>query len=312
MNTKNEKFYVLSTVVCAIVAAIANFGTYFWTDPMAAANFINETVKGTAVAPYRYRVLAPWIVQQIADLLNFEGLEGLIPAIFAFWILSYILLFLAMYHLLRIFYSPFMCQVGILIMVVSFQVTFDGAFQPSTVLEAAMYTIALILIESKRNWALLIVLIIATLNRETSCFIVMFYAARWMVGRWPFFVRKDLIWIGAYSLVWLAIFIELRLWLGSVVSVLTVSDMLAENTTIAHIALTLGRAVLFMGAYWLVMYTGFGASSTLIKRAWIVVPIYLLAIGVFGIWREVRLLVPLYPILISTVIAQLRRMKDED
>jgi hypothetical protein len=55
---------------------------------------------------------------------------------------------------------------------------------------------------------------------------------------------------------------------------------------------------LFLGGFWLFAVLGFRFAPRLVRQAALIVPLYLVVIAIWGVWNEVRLLMPLYPVLI--------------
>ena len=193
-------------------------------------------------------------------------------------------------------------------MAVSVQVTIDGTFQPWTVLEAGLFALAIPAIHYQKNTALLIVLIIATLNCETGCFIVLFYIVQQIKMQWPFMDRNGWVWSTVYGITWFALFAGLRLWLGPALIATSIGEAFTNNFEPYHLVSFGLRASLFFGAYWIMVIVGWKIAPEFIRRAWMVVPIYLTFILMFGVWREVRLLMPLYAILIPTGLGFLEKI----
>jgi hypothetical protein len=62
---------------------------------------------------------------------------------------------------------------------------------------------------------------------------------------------------------------------------------------------------LFLGIFWLFIPLGFKAAPSFVRKmAWLI-PAYLVVIMFYAIWFEVRLLMPLYPVLIPIGLAYL-------
>ena len=305
-----DLIFLLFVVGCGAAAALTNYGGVGLINPEGTAELIGRIVRGSADSPYRYRILVPHLIQGLSLLVHPDGVTGLAAAWFAYWLLAYQLLFLAVYRVLRIWFSPFLSLVGILIMSVSVQVTIDGTFQPWTVLEAGLYALALLAIYYQKKWILLVILVAATLNRETGCFIVLFFFVQQVRLRWPFMSRQNWIWTAVYAVAWTGIYGGLRLWLGNAQTSTSIAEAFANNISIFHLASFGMRAGLFLGVYWFFVYKGWATAPGFIRRAWLAVPVYLAFIFVFGVWREVRLLMPLYPILIPTGLGFLGKAGD--
>jgi hypothetical protein len=98
--------------------------------------------------------------------------------------------------------------------------------------------------------------------------------------------------------IWAAAFWGLRYFLGSTSHILTTGELLARNTTRAGLFYTFVNGGLFLGGLWVFAFWGFTYAPYFIKRVTFIIPLYLLSVIIWGVWCEVRLLMPLYPVLV--------------
>lgn len=69
--------------------------------------------------------------------------------------------------------------------------------------------------------------------------------------------------------------------------------------------LAAANLTMLFGVCWLFAVLGWSRAPSFIRRAAIIIPFYLATIAVFGIWWEVRLVMPLYPILFALALSYL-------
>lgn len=294
-------FTFVLTISIILASSLYNYAMAKWSAE-AAYQMQRALVQHTAETPNRYRILVPIIV----ELLSYPipgSVQPQLRFLIGYFIyyqasIAFSLVLLLIY--LRQWYSYAQALVGILVVGVSMLVAFgDGYFQPWSLLEIGLFTAGLLAIyRSQRLW-LAVIIGLATLNRETGVFLVVAYLVIHLNRAAPFLARTHLIWTGLYSAIWGSIFLGIRLWLG-LAPQLSLAQILQMNIESGALLMTGVNCVLFLGAFWVLVWQGHKVANPFIRTTWRIVPIYLLAILVFGVWSEVRLLTPLYPVLIST------------
>ena len=78
----------------------------------------------------------------------------------------------------------------------------------------------------------------------------------------------------------------------------SIEDLFLGNINPTSIFLAAVSASLFCGPFWVFAPLGLRYAPSFLKRTGLVVPFYLATVAVWGVWKEVRLLMPLYPTLI--------------
>jgi hypothetical protein len=79
----------------------------------------------------------------------------------------------------------------------------------------------------------------------------------------------------------------------------TWANLLAFNTAPRTLVLSLIMGALLLGPFWWLWARGWGSASSELRRlALVCVPIFALYVR-FALWREVRVLLPLVPILLA-------------
>jgi hypothetical protein len=165
--------------------------------------FIPAVVANTEPAPARYRVLAPYLDYYIARATGAASSNV--------WYTTRLLwLFLAcctMHAYLRTWFEPATSAAGVALMAATLPLTFTNSWaHPDHIPELALFGLGALAVA--RRWDLLfgVSLAVSALNRETSVFLVVLYAAAEPLTR-ARLVRSVL-----FGLEWLAIYGGLR-WL---------------------------------------------------------------------------------------------------
>jgi hypothetical protein len=162
----------------------------------------------------------------------------------------------------------------------------------------------------KRYYFLFPILILATLNRATAVFIpIMFFLVHldfqdgFKVGVSRFF-KKHFIKVLILFLIWMGVRGCLWLILGKGNEwVKPLEEIFLQNINWEYLRMASIKISIFFGACWFFAVLGFKTGPIFIKRAYLVIPIYLFVIGVWGIWIEIRLLTPLYPLLTALMLS---------
>jgi hypothetical protein len=214
---------------------------------------------------------------------------------------------LVLYVLFREFFSPIQSLVGIAFTTGLTVMTFAYfTYQPWSILEVAFFALGFVLAHRGHwGWVTLIV-IIASLNRETGVFLPLALFLANLDALWPLrraFERPESrISLGLVVLS-TAIFAALRLLRGSADPVDQLSDVIARNLQRNNL-IAAGFAVpLVLGLGWIFAIRGLDTAPSFARRLARVVPFYLVAFAIWGWWREVRILTSLYPILVPLVLS---------
>ncbi len=265
-----------------------------------------QIMAGTASSPDQYRVLVPVIAQVFINAFS-----AVVSEKAAFYITYAIFDLLAIFFILAILFAWLktwftweQSLIGVLFVAATMPIALqDHAFQPWSLLEVGLFTASLMAIRQNRYWTLAAMVSIASLNRETAVFIpVAFLLAD--LGSTNLFTKgvkinwKPFVIFCGLFLIWAATFIGLRYFLGQAPHAESLADLIALNTTKDSLINAVMNGSLFLGVIWVFAVFGYKHAPTFIKRVALVVPLYLLTVLVWGVWFEVRLLMPLYPILV--------------
>ena len=297
------------TVSITVALSLYKYAIVKWTPEGAYQVYLSQ-IQYTAAAPNRYRILVPHIVKAIGSFLpeSYSHIDRFLASYLFTYIASVTLGLTTLYAYLRLWFSRSLSLLGVLVTGISMLVAFgDGFFQPWSLLEIGIFTLCLLAIYYQRLGLLFILVIIATLNRETGILVGVTYLltqSTW--NKFQFRVpNKVVMWTCCYLLVGGLVLIGLRLWLGTAEQ-LTLLQVLAVNLDPLNLIAGAGNLILFLGVFWWFIGKGYHLSPPFVKKTWRIVPLYVLVVAVFGIWKEVRLLTLLYPILMPTGISLLR------
>lgn len=195
---------------------------------------------------------------------------------------------------LRRWLNPDRALLGVMIFGVVYLMAYHYYYRSiSTALEILFVVTALCLLN--RSWLWLIpLLILASLNRETSLLLPILYAAWHGRVKW----REA----GALLLIWGAITAGIHLVIGSFPHQLGLVGTLEYN--LGNLPDALIANLLLLPLAWLVV-AGYRAADVRLKRFVWVVAVYVLAIAVGGALNETqRLILPVLPLLIPVMLQE--------
>jgi hypothetical protein len=216
-----------------------------------------------------------------------------------------------LYALLRQFFAPLHAMVGVTFTAGMTVLTLAYfTYQPWSILEVAFFALGFLL-AYRRQWVwLTVIVVLASLNRETGVFLPLAVFLSTLGDLRPFGSatirrlmrrRETLL---AFGLVVLstAIFAGLRLVRGSAEPVDELADVIRRNLERNNLIAAAMGIPLLLGVGWIYAPLGLRAAPCFLRRIARVVPLYLAAFAIWGWWREVRILTSLYPVLVPLVL----------
>ncbi len=272
----------------------------------------HQIIQATAPSPYRYRVLAPFAAEWLINLfsVDFPAEKAFLLA-YAFydWI-AILLSLVSLFFWLRIWFENEPALIGVLFVASTMPIAFqDHYFQPWSLLEPALFSLSLLAMYRRNFWLLAASVLLASLNRETAVFLPLAFL---MTIQGENSQRmQSMLWSGVLLLIWAAVFFGLRYFRGNASHVETVAGLLAQNITPRSLFYAFFNSSLFLGGFWIFVVAGFRYAATFLKKASLVIPFYLLTVLIWGIWQEVRLLLPLYPFLLPLGLSFLYRHNEK-
>ncbi len=257
-----------------------------WRGVMDCFDNVNPL---TAPAPFRYRVLAPF-VEGVFSPTSEPYRAYIVDAVFHGLLVA--LLIPALYMWLKRFLEPSRALVGVFIVCVCFMLSFQ-LYMPfgTTIIELLLLVYALNVID--RSFAVYAVLLaISALNRETAVLLVGIYAA-WH-GRAG--------WKGALLLftIWAVITLGLHLALGAAPHIYGFQNTLERNLE------SVAQAILYntpLVVLWMMTATRYRTSTGTLQRfAWVALA-YGVCVAVGASWVEIRLWLVILPIVLPIALS---------
>jgi len=299
--------YKIVLLLLSVAAAVA----YVYYDRIHRPNLAlrltlhDQIIQGAALSPYRYRVLVPFTAEILTGVLSapLSRDRAFLVAYAICDLTATWCVLLALFVWLREWFTKERSLVGVLFVAATMSIALqDHYFQPWSLTEAALFGAALIAIRGRRFWILACLVAVASLNRETAVFIPLAFLATSVDLMSVFTTRKPelkpmVLFVGLLA-VWLVIFGALRYFRGHAPPVETIGGLLNANLAPERLARAVLSGSLFLGFFWVFAVLGFRSAPRFVRRLAVIIPPYVIAIGLWGMWYEVRLLMPLYFILV--------------
>ncbi|MFI5370371.1 MAG: hypothetical protein ACHQ52_02360 [Candidatus Eisenbacteria bacterium] len=308
-------------VALAVIVSVAAVATYVYVGQIDQPNFEGrlalhrQILDGTAVAPYRYRILVPLMCEALVRLLStvLTLKQSFLLAYAVYDAAAILFLLIVLFAWFRALFSREQSLLGVLFVVAVMPMALRGHYyQPWSLLEPGLFTASLLSIYRRRYWLLALITAVATLNRETGIFIPLaFLLSNVDIGssrrdRAPG-VRQWPALCAGYVLLWAFVYGALRVMRGETPHMYGLGEIWAANTAKHNLVNTPLHIILFLGAFWAFAAMGYRHAPAFLKRVTWVVPPYVITSAMFGMWWEVRLLMPLYPILVGLGLCYLYR-----
>ncbi len=262
---------------------------------------------GTSTAPYRYRVLVPWAMSPIV-----RAAETLWPPAVAFhrvnMAFSFTALVMLLWAVVRYLSNWFPTDtslVGALLVAATLPIMLrQHVYAPYSLLEPIFFLLAFDALFRCRITLAAVLAVLASINRETGTLLAVAIA----IDAWR--RQRSLVPALVVGVLGVVSFVGLRVWLGDAIA-LTVPEIWAMNTDTEAILASLTNALLVAGITgWALAIVGWRHAPAFVRQQWWLPVLYLPLIGVFGVWYEVRLLMPLYPWLLPAIIAAVLPVKE--
>ncbi len=264
----------------------------------------NQIISGVAPSPYRYRVLVPFteefIIKALSTVSSTKSAFLTSYALYDFAAIFFLLFMLLLW--LKTWFTQEQALIGTLFTAGTMPMVLQNHyFQPWSLLEAGLFSAALLLIYQKRHFLLAILVALASMNRETAIFIPLAFLTT--INFKAFLKHKNIDWRSilffcGLILIWASVFLGVRYLRGDAPHVETIRSLISINTAKGSLSKTFVNIILFLGGMWVFAFRGFKYSPRIIQSFAMIIPIYLFTIIIWGVWYEVRLLMPLYPILL--------------
>ncbi len=254
----------------------------------------------TARDPDRYRWLAAHIVEPPVRLLStvMPRDQAFDRVSTAFYFAAIAGLLWSLFACLRLWFTDDAALIATLVAACTLRITMrQHDYAPYSFLEPIFVALSILAIHAGRYAWLGALIALASFNRETAVFLVLLHlvTSDWSRAAW---IRTFV-----YAAIWAAVFVAVRIASGEGDRYWSIDLILRTNLSQPRLALA--NITMLLGAFWLFAVMGWSRAPGLVRRSALIIPAYLVTIAIWGIWWEVRLLMPLYPILLALALSYL-------
>jgi len=247
-----------------------------------------EMILGQAPAPNQYRPLTPWLAEWLRLVLPSQNVFT------AYVLLRGISTGLGLYFFdryMRVWFTRPAAAGGALALAAIIPFTYFRVVQESDPINLLVFILAFWAMAVERDVLLFPLVLLGTLNRETTALIpALYFVAR--IGRRP--AREVGARTAGLAACWVAVYGGLRLLYGSRGYY---CDVIMWGRNIASWQPTL-QVLLLFGAMWVLAVIGARRAPTLLRRSLWLLPPYLALHYVVAMVNEVRLFLPYAPVII--------------
>lgn len=261
--------------------------------------YVPAVIDGSYGAPAIYRVLMPYSLDWLVRKTGFDAASV--------WHASRLVLcaaaYVAFHWYLRTWFSPAEAIAGTLIVAALVPLTFTNSWaHPDHFAELLLFTLGCAAVARDRDGLLAGVLVLGTLNRETSVFLVLLYGVAGPLSR-----ARALKTVG-FGALWAAVFVGLRAWRGfqhyeywQLWKNVEFLKLLPPPRDPYYRAYAWFGAVLVAPLLWIAM-VGRQAQPLFIRRAiWVVPPFLVVAFTISSI-IESRIFTPLFALIVPAAL----------
>ena len=277
-----------------------------------SAEYIKDVANRDFALPMVYRILVPYTLYFIYKVSDVP-----MTYIYAFWrFLFYFLVFIFFHMYLRKWFDDKVAMIGTLSLIASLPLTMTNWYSiPTDMPELLTFILGAMWIRDNKYRNLLILIPLATLNRETSIALVMLYFLNGIGKEKPgALIRKTVacftLWLIPY--VTLMMIFGFKTWPPYANLIHNVQGLLAMFThpnPYNHYYFIL----YLCGFYWVLAFLDFRKKDTFLKRSVIVMAIFFLYVFLRGgAINEIRIFTPFYVFVIPLGLLSLfKRSKNE-
>jgi hypothetical protein len=316
---KARRINIVAMAVILSVSAVNTYNyVYFVERPKIDERLeVHRSIlDGTAPSPYNYRVLVPAATELLARIISSTGAPFRYAWISAYVIYDFIcisLFLLTLYVFLVQWHPARSSLLGTIFCAAVLPVALrDHYYQPWSLLEAYLFCLAMLAAFRRRFTVMVVVTALASLNRVTGIFIPAIYLLGTLDPHRDGGYRSRSTYgviarFAVLAVLSISIIAALRLVKGETGHISSLPSILRLNVSAEYLLRMMINVPLFAGAWWILAALGARLADPFTRRMLIFVPLYMAPVLLFGIWKEVRLLMPFYPILISLGLYYLER-----
>lgn len=313
---QRSKFNYLAIFTLVSCAAVQAYNYYYLVSKPSLQERIElhtQILNGLAPSPYLYRDLIPFVAEVFYRL----GSQIVSPSLAfsaVYFILDFAgisLIMIGLYYYLSHWFTKELSLAGSLFCAAVIGITaHHHYFQPWSFWETGFFILSLLLIRQKRMILLVLIIALATLNRETALIIPFVYLVttqdiKGMIQGRTRLDWQKISWFGACLATWVVIYLGLRILRGSTAHVETLQEILMSNLDPKNWWKIVLNILLFQGFFWVWAVMGYRTAPQFIRRTVWVVPLFTVLFVAWAYWIEVRVLMPLYAISIPLGISYL-------
>jgi hypothetical protein len=271
------------------------------------STYVPEVVQGTADAPSRYRVLAPFVIDAATR-------TSTVPPLITFLVLRLLCIYaglVATHVYLRRWYAPAFALLGTTLLAALLPLTFTNSWaHPDSMVEIVLFTAGCAAVVAKRDGWFLALLMLAALNRETSAFLLLLWAWQRLASERSMSMLRRIAFVGS---AWVAVFVGLR-WIRGFA---TYDYWMLPTNLASLIPLpdNFDPYVRVSGYMWLVLTIPLmsfavvgvrqtGWSSYFGRAVWVAASLLLVGFTISSV-IESRIFTPLFPLLLPAAMAGL-------
>lgn len=247
-----------------------------------------QMVLGYAPAPNQYRPLTPFVAEWLRPLMPRHSVY---EAYFTLRALVTGGTLLCFDRYLRTWFSNAAAAAGALCLAAIIPFTYYAVIQESDPINLLVFVAAFWALAHKRDRLLLPLVLVGTVNRETTALIpVVYLAARWRRAlAWRALLRAAL--LGA---AWILVY-------GAILAAYGRRGYITDEVKLSQNLASWGPTILVIlmfGVMWILPFVAARRSPRLLRRALWLLPPYVLLHYVVALVQEVRLFLPFAPVLI--------------
>lgn len=270
-------------------------------------NLQEMILNGTAPEPYRFRILVPFFAEKVETALGSVVLSPEQTHQVTYLILNSTFIFFTLlgliWHLKS--HSRSTQLLAILIMSVALNVAlYDHGYQPWTLLELPLVIWAFLFFYQGRLIWIPLITFVAALNRDTGVLLPISLLILGVFFRSKMTTKTWLILFLSTGIA-LSVFFSIRGLIGSGELDITLEEIFTINMSFTALRQSIFNLFLLLGFGWVILFTSIPSKELLFTMV-ALVP-YAIASAIYGIWYEVRLLLPIVWVLIISIVENLDR-----
>lgn len=293
--------------------ALAVGTTYFYAATVLISNrplalaLHNQIVSGGAPSPYSFRLLAPWTIEILRRgnaLVGVSADRAFLLAEAEWSVLAiWCTLTAASWSLARV-WGRLGVVAGALLVVFSMNMALrDHFYQPWSLVEPAMFVLGYEAVKQDRLSVLTFVVIGATFNRETACFLVLLYFLYW----WPV-GRTRVLKTAVPGFAWLCVFLGVRVIVGAKPFVNDWWGVFGANLQPGGILHSIVAWTMFLGPCWYFFVRGVRLVDRQSRQALLCLIVFGVVFLAEGCWWETRPWMSFYCLLLPPVCASVQAL----